>query len=81
MLDLDLCDKWRIRNPEAKRFTWSGKTQGRSSSPNITMYRRLDYFFISDELQPYVEELNRYYSDSVHRSLRGDFAYKILARR
>ena len=31
MLDLDLCDIWRIRNPEAKRFTWSGKAQGRSS--------------------------------------------------
>ena len=48
--------KLRKKNPEAKRFTWSGKAQGRSSSPNITMYRRLDYFFISDELQPYVEE-------------------------
>ena len=28
MLDLDLCDIWRVRNPDAKKFTWSGKAQG-----------------------------------------------------
>ena len=58
MLDLDLCDIWRVRNPDAKKFTWSGKAQGRSSSPNITIYRRLDYFLISDELQSYAEQVN-----------------------
>ena len=58
MLDLDLCDIWRVRNPDAKKFTWSGKAQGRSSSPNITIYRRLDYFLISDELQSYAEQVD-----------------------
>ena len=58
MLDLDLCDIWRVRNPDAKKFTWSGKGQGRSSSPNITIYRRLDYFLISDELQSYAEQVD-----------------------
>ena len=58
MLDLDLCDIWRVRNPDAKKFTWSGKAQGRSSSPNITIYRRLDYFLISDKLQSYVEQVD-----------------------
>ena len=55
MLDLDLCDIWRIRNPFQKRFTWRGKGQGRSSNPDHLLLRRL-YIFISDELQPYVED-------------------------
>ena len=55
MLDLDLCDIWRVRNPEGKRFTWNGKAGGRKSSPDTILLRRLDYFFVSDELQPYAE--------------------------
>ena len=40
----DLCDNWRIRNPDAKQFTFRQKhvsdfTQGRG---------RLDFFFISN---------------------------------
>ncbi|RUA06760.1 MAG: hypothetical protein DSY43_01275 [Gammaproteobacteria bacterium] len=31
MLNFDLCDIWRLRNPEAKRFTWRGKGQGKRS--------------------------------------------------
>ena len=38
----DLCDKYRIRNPETKRFTWR-KTPFKQ--------RRLDYFLILDCLQ------------------------------
>jgi len=53
----DLCDIWRIRNPEAKRFTWSGYAQGKATNKQ-RIYRRLDYFFISDYLQPLVEDIN-----------------------
>ena len=35
----DLCDIWRMRNPECKRFTYRQKTP--------LLQRRLDYFFIS----------------------------------
>lgn len=54
-LELDLCDIWRVRNPVAKRFTWRGNAQGKASNKTQTLYRRLDYFFISDELQPFVD--------------------------
>lgn len=55
MTEYDLCDIWRIRNPYTKRFTWRGKAQGKRSSSEI-LYRRLDYFLISDCLQSYVEK-------------------------
>jgi len=56
MNDLDLCDIWRIRNPTTKRFTWRGTAQGKNSNHNHYLHRRLDFFFISDELQPFVED-------------------------
>ena len=40
---LDFCDIFRVHNPTARRFTWRCKTP--------VMQRRLDYCFISDELQ------------------------------
>ena len=40
---LDLCDIFRVCYPTARRFTWRCKTP--------FMERRLDYFFVSDELQ------------------------------
>ena len=45
----DLCDIWRLRNPNTKRYTFrqnhfSGKIQ-----------RRLDYIFISKPLQEYIQ--------------------------
>ena len=43
LLNNDLVDIWRIRNPDAKKFTW------RQKSPIIQ--RRLDYWPISDLLQ------------------------------
>ena len=47
MQENDLCDIYRIRNPNEKRFTWRCR--------NPFLQRRLDYFFISDFLQDLVE--------------------------
>ena len=41
--DFDLCDIWRIHNPENKQYTW------RTFSPKVQ--RRLDYIFLSGNLQ------------------------------
>ena len=43
MLENDLCDIYRIRNPQEKRFTWRSKTPFKQ--------RRLDFFLVSDMLQ------------------------------
>lgn len=43
MMENDLVDIWRIRNPDSKKFTWKQK------SPIIQ--RRLDYWLISNTLQ------------------------------
>ena len=40
MMENDLVDIWRIRNPDNKNFTWRQK--------NPIIQRRLDYWFISD---------------------------------
>lgn len=55
-LENDLCDIWRIRNPNSKRYTWRGAGQGLKSKANKYIHRRLDYFFVSDDLQPVVNE-------------------------
>ena len=49
MAEHDLCDIYRIRNPEIKRFTWRRKTPFKQ--------RRLDYFLISDCLQEAVQTI------------------------
>jgi hypothetical protein len=54
--ELDLCDIWRIRNPLNKRYTWSGSAQGLASKRKQKLYRRLDFFFISDHLQSSVRK-------------------------
>ena len=54
--EYDLCDIWRIRNPDIKKFTWRGYAQGRVSSSNVMLHRRLDFFYISDGLQPMVQD-------------------------
>ena len=51
MLEFDLCDIWRIRNPDSKRYTWKG--QFTENKKKQTIFRRLDYFLISNELQPF----------------------------
>ena len=47
---LDLCDVWRIRNPNSRRFTY------RSKSPFLQC--RLDYLFISDSIQEDVNQID-----------------------
>ena len=47
MLEHNLIDIWRVRNPECKRFTW------RQKCPLIQ--RRLDYWLISNALQDDIE--------------------------
>ena len=54
MQEYDLCDIWRLRNPVLKRYTWRGAGQGKSSTPGKFLQRRLDFFLVSDELQPFV---------------------------
>jgi len=49
--ELDLIDIWRLRNPSEIRYTWRGKSRGKQ-----VLFRRLDYFFISDDLQPIVKK-------------------------
>ena len=49
MADNDLCDIYRIRNPEIKKFTWRRKTPFKQ--------RRLYYFLISDCLQEAVQTI------------------------
>ena len=48
MLEWDLCEIWRLRNPSSKIFTWSGVGQGKKSDIQKKNYRRLDFFLISD---------------------------------
>ena len=43
MSENDLCDIYRIRNPQEKRFTWRSKTPFEQ--------RRLDFFLVSDMFQ------------------------------
>ena len=45
----DLCDIFRVRYPNEKRFTWRRK--------NPLKQRRLDYFFVFDTLQDTVERI------------------------
>jgi len=56
LMDSDLCDIWRVRNPDVKRFTWSGCAQGKKSNSRDRLFRRLDYFFVSDSLQPFIDK-------------------------
>ena len=48
MSEFDLIDIWRIGNPPLRQFLWRWKR------PELKM-RRLDFFLISDMLQPEVE--------------------------
>ena len=47
---LNLCDVWRIRNPDSRRFTY------RSKSPFL--HNRLDYLFISSSIQEDVNQID-----------------------
>ena len=43
MSEFDICDIYRIRNPDSRRFTWRRKSSFKE--------RRLDFFLVSDCLQ------------------------------
>ena len=45
---LDVCDIFRIRNPNKKRFTFRQKNRNKTS-----IHRRLDYIFLSNSLQEF----------------------------
>ena len=47
MSENDLCDIYRVSNPDTARFTWRRKTPFNQ--------RRLDLFLISDSLQENIE--------------------------
>ncbi len=46
----DLCDIWRVRNPNAKKYTF------RQRHHTGYLQRRLDYIFISNHMQPNVNK-------------------------
>ena len=50
MSENDLCDIFRVRNPEMKRYTWRQKTPFKQ--------RRLDYFLVSDHLQDQIDHVD-----------------------
>ena len=50
MSENDLWDKFRVRNPEMKRYTWPRKTPFKQ--------RRLDYFLASDRLQDQIDQVD-----------------------
>ena len=45
-----LCDIYRVRSPQSRRYTWRCKTP--------LIQRRLDYFLISDQLQGQIEAID-----------------------
>lgn len=48
--EYELVDIWRLRHPDEKCYTW------RTFNPIVQ--RRLDYFLVSDSLQPYISLCN-----------------------
>ena len=50
MSENDLCDIFRTRNPDSRRFTWRRKTP--------FLQRRIDYFLVSDSLQESTEMID-----------------------
>ena len=47
MSENDLCDIFRVRNPDTRRFSWRRKTPFKQS--------RLDFFLVSDSMQENIE--------------------------
>ena len=58
----DLCDIWRIRNPKKKVFTF------RQNHSSGFLQRRLDYFFVSNDLQTFTSETDTLVSISTDHS-------------
>ena len=49
MSEIDLCDIYRVRNPDSRRFTWRRKSPFKQ--------RRLDFFLVYDCLQDNIESV------------------------
>ena len=49
MSEIDLCDIYRVRNPDSRHFTWRRKSSFKQ--------RRLDFFLVSDCLQDNIESV------------------------
>ena len=47
MSENDLCDIFRVRNPDTRRFSWRRNTPFKQ--------RRLDFFLVSDSMQENIE--------------------------
>ena len=65
----DLVDTWRLQHPDKLQFTWHSNTK-----PSI--YSRLDYFLISDNLLNYISKFKikpGYKSDHSIVELNFDF--------
>ena len=58
--DNNLCDSWRVRNPDSKRFTW------RRMSEHRLQQSRLDYFIVAEGLMYSTEAVN------IHPSFMSD---------
>ena len=50
MSENDLCDIFRVHNPEMKRYTWCQKAPFKQ--------HRLDYFLVSDQLQDQIDHVD-----------------------
>ena len=50
MSENDLCDIFRVHNPDMKLYTWRRKTPSKK--------RRLDYFLISNQLQDQIDQVD-----------------------
>ena len=48
MLEYNLIDIWRLRNPDKRQFTWRKR--------NSIVQRRIDFWLISDDLQDDVKK-------------------------
>ena len=46
----DLCDIFRVRNPDTRQFSWRRKTPFKE--------RRLDFFLVSDSMQENIESID-----------------------
>ena len=58
----DLCDIWRLRNPDVKQFTF------RQKHASGFIQRRLDYFFISNSLQDVINHADFFAASSTDHS-------------
>ena len=67
MSERDLCDLFRVRNPDTRRFTWRRK--------NSFLQRRLDYFLVSEYSQEQIDTFDIIPSvQSDHSALKMKFS-------